>query len=96
MNERVVLVTEPSIQQIQFVHGESEDIQSLLKQSLEREELVIPVDLFLEALVDEIIPADNTNGLSLEPPKILVTATDSVLLFVNGEPKLEPIDATSL
>jgi hypothetical protein len=96
MDERVVLVTEPSIQQIQFVHGESDDVRDLLRQSLEREELVIPVDLFLEALVDEIIPADNMSGLSLEPPNILLTTTDSVLLFVNGDPKLDPIDKTSL
>jgi len=56
---------------------------------------VIPLDLALSHLVDEVIPTSTPDVVS-DPPTIYLSKSSAVLLLTHGEPVLVPIEGLSL
>ena len=55
----------------------------------------VPLDLVLAYLPKDTAPAGSA-GLSAEPPQIFVSTEPAILFFVDGDPRILPIEGTDL
>ena len=55
----------------------------------------IPLDLAISYLAENALPASD-EGLSVEPPEIIVSTSSAVLVLFHGEPVLTPIEGSEL
>ena len=67
-----------------------------VKNMATRQKIVVPVELILAYLTDDVLDNPPPPGFSTKPPKIVVAETPTVLLFVNGEPVMTDIADSGL
>lgn len=98
LDKRTVTFYDLEIVEVQFprvADEQSRRLEELARESVTRTQQTVPLDVVLNYLDDDLIPA-GTPGLSMAPPKIFYSTTDSRLLILDGEPILVPIDGTDL
>ena len=67
-----------------------------VKNMATRQKIVVPVEVILAHLTDDVLDKPPPPGFSTKPPKIVVAQTPTVLLFVNGEPVTNDIAGAGL
>ncbi len=86
MDARTVTITQPHIDDAVFVGDVPQAEMDAVKNMATRQKIVVPVELILAHLTDEVLDKPPPPGFSTKPPKIVVVQTPTVLLSVNGEP----------
>ncbi len=75
--------------------GENSEEYLLIKEALESKSRTVPLDLVL-AYLPNGLELNSVDGLNAEPPRIFVSESPAILLFVDGEPRFLPIEETEL
>ena len=84
LDERIVTITKPRVDDVVFV-GDSQPAEvEAVKDMVTRQKIEVPVELILAHLTDDVLDKPPPPGFSTKPPKIVVVATPTALLFVNG------------
>lgn len=95
LDERTVRVENLQITLVSENEEElSEEVRALFEATFQ-EARVIPLDLALSHLADDVIPVSSPGILS-DPPIIYVSNSSSLLLLLNGDPVLVPIEGSGL
>ena len=96
MDARTVTITQPHIDDAVFVGDVPQAEVDAVKNMATRQKIVVPVELILAHLTDEVLDKPPPPGFSTKPPKIVVVQTPTVLLSVNGEPVTNAIADSGL
>ncbi len=95
LEERIVRVSNPEVLDMAFQSGHSETLAGLVRAVVKTHRQVFPLDLVLAGLPREMaVTVDE--GLRRDPPVIFTSQTPAVLVILNGEPVLAPIESTKL
>lgn len=97
-DERLVTVRSVEVPQTRFPDASEEQQQQLgsfLAAEMSRWELTLSLDRLVADLELED-PTFTTEGLRHQPPRILLAKQPAVLVQIDGEPILEPVEATGL
>jgi len=97
LDARIVTVRTPKVVAATFPNEtRAADFEETVKRAATRSELVVPLDIFLAHLADEVLETPPPPGFNAEPPPILVAKKPTLLLFVNGPAALAPLEKTGL
>ncbi len=99
LDERLVRITHPVIDDVQFADRGVEDTsawEDVVKNAVVRQQLDVPLDLFLVYLAEGVIEPAPTQGLNPEPPEIVISTEPALLLFIDGAPVWAPIEETGV
>lgn len=94
--ERLVHVTEPSVDVVKFAAGNTAAYEAAIKDGARKGAFDVPLDLFLLSLDDSILDRPPPAGFNKSPPGILVSTTPAIVLFINGTPVLVDLPDTGL
>ena len=95
---RVVAVDNPKLTDLSFpgvAPEQAATLDALVRAAIPGKAQQVPLDVVLEYLAEDA-EVPSTVGLSLEPPPIYVRTTPAILVQLDGEPLLAPIDGTRL
>lgn len=95
-NERTVLLEELDIKAFNFPDFDdnlAEGIVALLENKVEENEYLLSLDQLIASMVGDNM-GNETSGLNNSPPEIIFTTEPSVLVMIDGEPKLKGIENT--
>ena len=98
-DERTVEILELTVSKVHFPNATEEQAQKLselLEKDIPTWDLTMSLDRLLVSL--ELVEKENNTSQDLknEPPKIIFTTTPSMLITIDGEPKLQKIENTNL
>ena len=96
LDKRLVIVTQPKIDDVTFAGGGGDDHVAAIKGGIEHDRIEMPLDVFLLYLADDVLENPPPKGFNLDPPPIRVAETPTLLLFVNGKPVLSKVEDTGL
>jgi len=97
LDKRVVIVTEPKIDDVSFAGGGGDEYVAPIKGAIENDRLEMPLDVFLLYLADDVLEDPPPKGFNMHPPPIHVAETPTLMLFVDGkEPVKSPVEQTGL
>jgi len=96
---RTVDILEITVTNVRFPNADEEQektLAALLEKDIPTWELTMSLDRLLVSL--ELAEKENLTAQDLknDPPKIIFTTTPSLLITIDGEPKLQKIENTSL
>ncbi len=98
-DRRVVRFAEITVPMVTLPDA-SEEQKAKLARLLEREipkwDLQMSLDAFIPLLEAAQVEQSGTPGLKNSPPRIIVTHTPSVLVLIDGEPRLTNVEGSSL
>ncbi len=95
-DNRIVKIRDPKIGDVRFSSDAPTEYVAMVQSMATRDELDVPLDLFLAQLADEVLASPPPPGFSTTPPVIHVASKPTLLLFVNGDPVLTSISGTGL
>ncbi len=72
-----------------------EQLDSIVRTTIQPKTQYVPLDVILTYIAPDAEPPDE-EGLSFDPPPIFYSSTPAVLVIIDGEPLLAPIDETKL
>lgn len=98
-DERTVEILELTVNKVHFPNATEEQAQKLaelLEKDIPTWDLTMSLDRLLVSL--ELVEKENnaSQDLKNDPPKIIFTTTPSMLITIDGEPKLQKIENTNL
>jgi hypothetical protein len=93
---RVVEVTAPEVERVVFKADVPPAYSDVVRSTVSKTKLHIPLDLFLAYLVDDVLSDPPPPGFNTAPPVIEVRSRPTILLFVNGEPVPSEVPGTGL
>lgn len=96
MPRRIVTLRQQQIGEVIFSGETADEYEEVVKHIATRNELDIPLDLFLAQLADDVLSDPPPPGFNTDPPVIHVASTPTLLLLVNGTPVLSDIADTGL
>ena len=98
LDARLVIVTHPQIDDVTFAGSGSgtDAYEKMLVDTVMRDRVEIPLDLFLLYLSDDVLEDPPPPGFNTAAPPIYVADSPTLLLFVNGTPVLTKVAQTGL
>ena len=96
---RTVKLEDVAVRQIRFPNGADQDtarIADALEQEIPRWDLTFSLDELLESLETAQKEKESARGLAATPPRILFREHPAVLVLIDGDPVLTPVEGTSL
>jgi hypothetical protein len=96
---RTATLVSATIDRVRFpeiTEGQEKELKALVEAEVGQWELVVSLDSLTALLAAAEREQKTSEQLASEPPKILVEKQLAVLVLIDGEPKLETIDGTSL
>jgi len=96
LDARMVKVIAPTVSDVHFSDDATDTYVQVVEDMATREELDVPLDLFLASLADDVLSDPPPPGFNSEPPAIVVASKPTLLLFVNGPPVLAELSGTGL
>jgi hypothetical protein len=96
LDKRLVHVNEPRIDQVLFAVEAPAEYTEVIKRAIIRERLDVPLDLFLSALAEGVLETKSAAGFNTKPPPIHVKEKPTILLYINGQLALQPLETTGL
>jgi hypothetical protein len=96
LDKRLVIVTEPKVEDVSFPGTGADAHEVTIAQMALRDRVEIPLDVFLLYLSDDVLETPPPQGFNTNPPPIHVADVPTLLLFVNGNPVLTPVEKTGL
>lgn len=97
-NQRTVRIADLSVTQVTLPDG-AEDRQTvarLLETEVPRWNLTLSLDRLEASLLDAQVEMASVEGLRTTPPRILFASVPTILVSIDGEPRLRPIENTPL
>lgn len=91
LDQRIVSMRSIKVNKVQFSEEVPERYYDAIMNTVTREHMDVPLDLFLSYLSTDLIEAATPENFSKVPPVIHVASTSTILLFVNGEPVFAPL-----
>ena len=97
LDERIVTLSKTRFVEVKVAKDNSMDYSQSMQKYIEQDTFDILLDIFLVSLGHDVLGSDApASGFNPEPPPIYVETNPAILLFVDGEPRLEPIEDTGL
>ena len=99
LDTRMVVFDQITIPTVAFPDGSEEDRDRLakyLEAEIPKWDLEVDLDRVIPLLENAEVATRDEVEIKNDPPKIIVTYTPAVLVLVDGEPKLEKIEKSSL
>ena len=96
---RTVKLEDVKVKQIKFPNGTDEEtskISAALEDQMPLLDLTFSLDLLLESIETAQKERENARELDVTPPKIIVMNRPAVLVVLDGDPVLTPVEGTSL
>jgi hypothetical protein len=97
--ERLVYISDSKITKV-GLEGASEDdisaIQKALNDNATGGGLTLDLDRFIAALNESDVARQDAEGLNTDPPKIVISNVPAVLVFIDGEPKMQAVPNTDM
>jgi hypothetical protein len=98
LQQRQVIIGKPQVDSVVFTAGGTDDYVSALQDSVRNDRLVMPLDLFLAYLEEDVLdtaPGSGPSaGFNVEAPEILIAHSPSILLYVPEQPYLQALEKT--
>jgi len=96
LEKRLVIVTEPKVDDVTFAGTGTDAADVTMTNMVLRERVEVPLDMFLLYLSDDVLETPPPKGFNTAPPPIYVADSPTLLLFINGNPVLTPVEQTGL
>lgn len=94
--QRTVSISNIDVKEVKFVDSVPDSYTQAVKNMSTREQLEVPVDIFLSYFAAEALKLPQPQGFNNSPPTIFYSSTPSILLFVNGEVVLDALGDSGL
>lgn len=97
--ERLVYITGSKITKVGLEGASKEEISALQKALNDNATgggLTLDLDRFIAALNEADVARQDAEGLNTDPPKIIISNVPAVLVFIDGEPKMQPVPDTDM
>jgi hypothetical protein len=98
-DERLVTVRSVEVTNVRFPNATEEDesrLSALLEAEIPNWDLSISLDRLLTSLEDAERERESMNGVAVDPPDVVFSPVPTVLVSIDGEPRLQEVDGSSV